>query len=437
MMSGQRPKKKRKKVDGHTVMVYGLLFFGAFLLLVPFYWMLSNSLKTEAEAQIKPPTMMPMASYIELNGESLEVSRGEEFEADDTVRVTVKMPKHPLAGETINVPTADLGLAFGYQIEVDGDKVDVILGEVIDGGVEVTLQAAGELYDGEVRSVAVDEVIHDCFVDYQGHPTMVSYAGAAAGDSRDVTVLDQPHPLDGEQYVVAQGDVTRRLTPRWGNYPAALERMNFAEALANTTVITVLCVIGQILSSSLVGFGFARFRFRGRNFLFMLMLSTMMLPPQVSMIPLFILFRNLGMIDSIWPLVIPMWLGSPFYVFMFRQFFTQVPEELVEAARIDGAGNWKIYSWLMLPLSGPVIAIVAIYTFMFVWNDFLGPLIYLNSPDQRTLTLALNAFNGSYGVSDVQLLMAASFVTMLPCILLFFAAQRYFVQSTASSGLKG
>jgi multiple sugar transport system permease protein len=245
------------------------------------------------------------------------------------------------------------------------------------------------------------------------------------------------NPHTGETFVVEQSQVQRKLTPRWANYPRALKRMNFAEALANTTVITVLCVVGQILSSSLVGFGFARFRFRGRNFLFMLMLSTMMLPPQVSMIPLFILFRTLGMIDTIWPLVIPMWLGAPFYVFMFRQFFTQVPEELVEAARIDGATNTMIYWRLMLPLSGPVIAIVAIYTFMFTWNDFLGPLIYLNSPDQRTLTLALNAFNSNYGVSDVQLLMAASFVTMLPCIVLFFAAQRYFVQSAAASGLKG
>jgi multiple sugar transport system permease protein len=226
-------------------------------------------------------------------------------------------------------------------------------------------------------------------------------------------------------------------TFQWHNYPQALDTMGFFNALANTTVITVLSVLGQVISSSLVGFGFARFRFRGRNFLFLLMLSTMMLPPQVSMIPLFIGFRSLGMIDSIWPLVIPMWLGTPFYVFMFRQFFSQVPEELIEAARIDGAGNLMIYARLMLPLSGPVIAIVAIYTFMFTWNDFLGPLIYLNDPENNTLALALNAFSGQYGVSDVQLLMAASFVTMLPCIVLFFAAQRYFVDTGAASGLKG
>jgi multiple sugar transport system permease protein len=225
---------------------------------------------------------------------------------------------------------------------------------------------------------------------------------------------------------------------RWHNYPEALSesKMNFWPALANTTVITTLCVIGQVISCSLVGFGFARFRFRGRSILFMTMLSTMMLPAQVTMIPVFVLFRWLHMIDSFWPLIIPAWLASPFFVFMFRQFFSQIPEDLIEAARIDGASNLRIYAQLMLPLSGPVIAIVAIYTFLGTWNDFLGPLIYLNSPANRTLSLSLNSFKGQYGTSDAQLLMAASVVCMLPCVLVFFAAQRYFVESVATTGLK-
>jgi len=225
---------------------------------------------------------------------------------------------------------------------------------------------------------------------------------------------------------------------RWQNYPRALapDKMNFFPALSNTVVVTTLSVLGQIISCSLVGFGFARFKFRGRSILFMVMLSTMMLPAQVTMIPVFILFRSMGMIDTFWPLIIPMWLASPFFVFMFRQFFAQIPEELVEAARIDGASNWRIYWQLMLPLSGPVIAIVAIYTFLAAWNDFLGPLIYLNSPTQRTLALALNSFNGQYGLSDAHLLMAASVVCMLPCVILFFAAQKYFVESVAMTGLK-
>ena len=167
------------------------------------------------------------------------------------------------------------------------------------------------------------------------------------------------------------------------------------------------------------------------------MLSTMMLPAQVTMIPLFVLFRSLHMIDTFWPLILPAWLASPFFAFMFRQFFAQVPEELIEAARIDGASNFRIYWQMMLPLSGPVIAIVAIFTFMSTWNDFLAPLIYLNSPENRTLAIALAQFNGQYGVRDAHLLMAASFVTMLPCIVLFFSAQKYFVESVATSGLKG
>jgi multiple sugar transport system permease protein len=225
---------------------------------------------------------------------------------------------------------------------------------------------------------------------------------------------------------------------QWANYPKALapDKMDFFPALANTVVITTLCVVGQVLSCSLVGFGFARFRFRGRSVLFMVMLSTMMLPTQVTMIPVFVLFRSLGWIDTFWPLIVPAWLASPFFVFMFRQFFAQIPEELMEAARIDGANNWTIYWRLMLPLCGPVIAIVAIYTFLGTWNDFLNPLIYLNSPENRTLALALNAFNGVYGVSDAHLLMAASVVCMLPCIILFFACQKYFIESVAQTGMK-
>jgi ABC-type glycerol-3-phosphate transport system permease component len=261
--------------------------------------------------------------------------------------------------------------------------------------------------------------------------SLKSESAVLAGDF----VSPVKHPLGTE--VTTPDGLAKKVSGIF-NYRDALgpTKMNFSPALANTVVVTVLSVVGQVLSCSLVGFGFARFRFRGRAILFIVMLSTMMLPAQVTMIPVFVLFRSMNMIDTFWPLIIPMWLASPFYVFMFRQFFAQVPEELVEAARVDGAGNWRIYWQLMLPLSGPVIAIVSIYTFLAAWNDFMGPLIYLNSPQRRTLALALNTFNGQYGVSDAHLLMAASVVCMLPCVILFFAAQKYFVQSVAMTGLK-
>ncbi len=232
--------------------------------------------------------------------------------------------------------------------------------------------------------------------------------------------------------------------PQWRNYPDALAQLGtrrwdgFLDALANSVVVTVLTVVGQVLSCSLVGYGFARIRFRGSRTLFVIMLATMMLPPQVTMIPLFLLFRSLGWVDSILPLVVPAFFGNAFFIFLFRQFFAQVPEALVEAARIDGYGHFGIWRKVMLPLCKPVIAICAVFTFIFAWNDFLGPLIYLHGEEQATLAVALNSFRNQYGgLEDVQYLMAVSIVTMVPCIALFFVAQKQFVEGLGKGAVKG
>lgn len=232
--------------------------------------------------------------------------------------------------------------------------------------------------------------------------------------------------------------------PQWSNYPDALREVGsqpwegFLDALANSVVITVLSVLGTVLSCSLVAYAFARIRFRGSRGLFLVMLATMMLPPQVTMIPLFLLFRSLGWVDTILPLVVPAFFGNAFFVFMFRQFFAQVPEALVEAARLDGCGHLEIWWRVMLPLCKPVIAICATFTFIFVWNDFMAPLIYLHSDEQATLAVALNSFRNQYGgLEDVSYLMAVSLVTMLPCILLFLAAQKQFVEGLQKGAVKG
>lgn len=232
--------------------------------------------------------------------------------------------------------------------------------------------------------------------------------------------------------------------PQFANYSGALKRIGstpwkgFLDALANTVVVTSLCVVGQVLSCSLVGYAFARLRFRGRDLLFIIMIATMMVPMQVTMIPLFILFRSFGWIDTILPLVVPAFFGTPFFIFMFRQFFAQIPEALVEAGRIDGCSHLGIWWRIMLPLCKPVIAITAVFTFIGTWNDFLGPLIYLQSEDKMTLAVALNQFQNQYGdFSDMNLLMAASLITMLPCILLFIVAQRQFVGGLSLGAVKG
>ncbi|MDG2094653.1 MAG: carbohydrate ABC transporter permease [Phycisphaerales bacterium] len=230
----------------------------------------------------------------------------------------------------------------------------------------------------------------------------------------------------------------------WSNYAEALRQIGtepwqgFLDALSNSIVITVLVVVGTVLSSSLVGFAFARINFRGRGPLFILMLATMMLPAQVTMIPLFLVFRTMGWIDTILPLVVPAFFGSAFFIFMYRQFISQISESLIEAARIDGYGMFGIWWRIILPMCKPVTAITAIFTFIFVWNDFLGPLIYLHSDDQSTLALALNSFRNQYGgLENVHLLMAVSVVTMIPCVVLFFAAQRAFVEGIGSGAVKG
>ena len=210
----------------------------------------------------------------------------------------------------------------------------------------------------------------------------------------------------------------------------------FADSLANSVVITICTIIGQVLSCSLVGYAFARLRFRGSRTAFTLMLSTMMLPAQVTMIPVFLLFRSLGWVDTMLPLIIPSFFGSAFFIFLFRQFYSQIPQDLLDAGKIDGAGNIKIWWSILLPMTKPVIAITAIFTFLGSWNDFMGPLIYLNSTDKFTVSIALAFFQGQHKV-EWSTLMAASIISLTPVLVLYFAgAQKYFVQGIATVGIK-
>jgi multiple sugar transport system permease protein len=222
----------------------------------------------------------------------------------------------------------------------------------------------------------------------------------------------------------------------WSNYLDVFRRVPYARFVYNTAFIAVTATIGQVVSASLVAFGFARLRFPGRDFLFVVLLATLMLPFPVYMIPQFVLFRTFGWLDSPLPLIVPAYFGgSAFYIFLLRQFFMTVPLDMDDAARVDGAGTFRIYLHILVPLSLPAHAIVAIFSFLTQWNDFLGPLLYLNSTEKFTLSLGLYFFRGQSG-TEWNLLMAASLMMMLPCLLLFFAAQRYFIQGIVISGLK-
>lgn len=225
--------------------------------------------------------------------------------------------------------------------------------------------------------------------------------------------------------------------PRFGNYGEALERMgDFPRLLWNTTVITVLSIVGQILCCSLAGYAFARLRFRGRDLLFLVVLATMMLPPQVTTIPQFLMFRSVGLVDTFAPLVLPTYLGGmPFFIFLFRQAFLGLPVELTEAARMDGAGFFRTWWQVMMPLVRPMVATVAIFTFLLTWNDFWLPLVYLVSEENQTLSLALASFNQSYNVA-VELMMAAATVVLLPCVVVYFVFQGIFIRGVSLASSK-
>lgn len=214
----------------------------------------------------------------------------------------------------------------------------------------------------------------------------------------------------------------------------------FARFTANTLYITLICMVGEVLSATIVAYGFARYRFPGRDIWFMVLLATMMLPGAVTLVPTFIMFKHLGWIDTYLPLTVGAFFGgSAFYIFLARQFFLTIPTELEEAARLDGCTDWQIFTQVFLPLSKPLLVTIAVFSFTAHWKDFMGPLIYLNSPEGFTLTLGLNWFKQSIvgqGTTPYHLLMAATIVVIMPMILLFFVAQKAFTEGITMSGLK-
>ena len=223
----------------------------------------------------------------------------------------------------------------------------------------------------------------------------------------------------------------------WSNYAEAFKAVAFHEYFWNTIRIVFFATTGTLLTASLAAYAFARLRFPLRGPLFLLVLSTIMLPSIVTLIPTFIVFRTLGWIDTFLPLIVPLWFGGgAFNIFLFRQFFMTIPLELDEAARIDGASNFRIYWTVILPLSKPVLATIAVFAFIHNWNDFFEPLIYLQSPENWTMAIGLRGFRGLYS-TEWNLLMAASTAMILPLLILFFFAQRYFVSGIQMSGLAG
>lgn len=219
------------------------------------------------------------------------------------------------------------------------------------------------------------------------------------------------------------------------NYSEAFKNAPLGSYLFNSVGLALTTVIGAVLSSALVAYGFSRLRFAGRDTLFVVMVATMALPSQVRMIPEFAIFRSLGWYGTYLPLAVPAFLASPFFVFLMTQFFRALPEETSESARLDGANDWTIFTRIILPLAKPALATCALFQFLGSWNDFMGPLIYINDPKKYTLAYGLQQFYSSYGGKWAQLMAGATLFT-LPIIVLFFFAQKTFIQGIATTGGK-
>jgi multiple sugar transport system permease protein len=226
----------------------------------------------------------------------------------------------------------------------------------------------------------------------------------------------------------------------WQNYPNAFFRdpnQPLLLYLQNTVYVAVVSVIGAVISNTMVAYGFARLQWPGRNLLFIVVIATLLVPFPVVMIPLYLLWRSLALTNTYWPLILPAWLASPFFIFLLRQFFLTIPQELSESARIDGASELRIMAQVIVPLARPALAVVALFEFIRQWNDFLGPLIFLNEKTKFTIALGLRNMQNAYGLSNFGEIMAASTITVLPIVLIFFLAQRTFIQGITFTGLKG
>jgi len=223
---------------------------------------------------------------------------------------------------------------------------------------------------------------------------------------------------------------------RWDNYPDALSTFPFLGYAVNTLRIAIPVVIGTTVSSSLVAYGFSRLRWRGREVVFYLVLATLMIPSWVTLVPLYILFNRIGWVDTYRPLILPSWFGDAFSIFLLRQFFLRQPQDLIDAARIDGASHLRIFAEIIVPLARPALAVVALFAFINAWTDFFNPLIYLTNPDKYTLQLGLFTFFSQHFVNWPGF-MAASVVVLMPVAILFFLTQKTFIEGITFTGLRG
>ena len=381
--------------------IYACLGFGTILFGGPMLWLFSTALMPREQTMLLPPRWVPLAHYAVIDGRRLEVVPGERISTPGVWVETV-------AGEKIG------RRRFIAATNFRADDASVrVLKRVEPGWQQVTERPGAQASD---RPLAADVVPPEA-IETRVRPRWENFSQALAtmggGSAEAAASAAAPTPANSET------------------------QAGFVRFAANTLIVCVLGVIGTVLSNAIIAYGFARMKWRGRETFFALTLATMMVTFPVLMVPLFGVFKSLGLIGTLAPLWLPAFFGNAFYIFLMRQFFRTIPEELSEAARIDGCSEWAIFWRIILPLCRPVLAVAALFHFLWAWNDFIGPLLFLTRRPTFTLALALQKYQSQHTGTEWQLLMAATVVVVLPLIVLFLFTQKTFVQGVATTGSKG
>jgi multiple sugar transport system permease protein len=393
--------------------------------LVPLVWLVMSALQPREQVGKIPPEWLPRKHVLAVDGGTVQVTPPVPIDSRKLVVIPERGPRqgHRLLVDparfsagmvTLSVQEDDRTVTRRFRAVVERD---VPAGYVYAKEWRLSKYAPGTPREFYVPAERVSVVVE---------PVLGNFPEAV----RALTAGERQKQLP-------LGELLASSEMPWTPEDEHGRTVTFLSYLANTLVVALLAVLGTTLSSALVAYGLSRIEWKGRTALFAVTLATMMIPFPVLMVPLYSLFRGLGWIGTLRPLWVPACFGGAFNIFLLRQFFMTIPRELGEAARIDGCSEFRIFWRVILPLSKPALAVVALFHFLFVYNDFLGPLIFLTRPDTFTMALGLQQYQSQHGGSEWHLLMAASTILVLPIIVLFFFAQKTFIQGISTTGLKG
>ncbi len=408
-----------------TPLIHIPLLILAAVFAVPLVWLLLTAVQPREQVGKIPPEWLPRQAFIHVGSETIPVTPPLPVGSD---KLVVKPSAGPQAGKELLVEPADFQ---GGQVKIRTQVAD----RVIEESYPATLVQAVP-----ARFVIVKEwflskytqrearvfYVEPSAVERKLNPVLGNYPEAVR--ALTASEKDKAKPL---------GELLGKSSMPWTKKGDRTKTITFLTYLSNTLLVAFLSVIGTLVSSSLVAYGLSRIQWKGRATLFNITLATMMVPFPVLMVPLYGVFRSLGWIGTLMPLWVPMFFGGAFNIFLLRQFFLTIPGELSDAARIDGCSEFGIFWRVILPLARPALSVVALFTFLNAWNDFLGPLIFLTEPETFTMALGLQQYQSQLGGSEWHLLMGASALLVMPIIVLFFFAQKTFIQGISTTGMGG